>query len=125
MNKPFSSGPAMRAAIALVICAFVSVSVLAQPQGPGCGTFEVIEDTKIESRLFRKGAYQLHAVGISCEEVMGVDGLFAKFLALDDGEPLPEPWESLLGVVGAPKFVAGPGIGIRAQRISDQASPDL
>ncbi|MDG2088696.1 MAG: hypothetical protein P8J68_08150 [Arenicellaceae bacterium] len=50
---------------------------------------------------------------------IGRDGLFTKFLSLGDDVPLPEPWESLIGVVGARKFVAGPGIGIRAQRISD------
>ncbi|MDG2088192.1 MAG: hypothetical protein P8J68_05570 [Arenicellaceae bacterium] len=97
----------------------VSVSVSAQPQVPPCGTLKVSKDTKIETRLFQKGTYQIHAVGISCKEVIGRDGLFAKFLSLGDDVPLPEPWESLIGVVGARKFVAGPGIGIRAQRISD------
>ena len=97
----------------------VSVSVSAQPQVPPCGTLRVSKDTKIETLLFQKGTYQIHAVGISCKEVIGRDGLFAKFLSLGDGVPLPEPWESLIGVVGAPKFVAGPRIGIRAQRISD------
>jgi hypothetical protein len=78
-----------------IVTIAVSVSVSAQPQVPPCGTLRVSKDTKIETRLFQKGTYQIHAVGISCKEVIGRDGLFAKFLSLGDGVPLPEPWESL------------------------------
>ena len=108
-------GAMLVAAVAIV----VSGSVSAQPQGPSCGTYNVLKDTKIETRLFLKGTYRLHSTGISCEEVVGEDGLFAKFLSLGDETPLPEPWKSLIGAVGAPKFAIGPGVGFRAQRISD------
>jgi len=97
----------------------LSGAVSSQPQTPSCGAFEVLEDTMIETRLFRKGIYVLHSIGVPCEEVVGEDGLFAKFLRLGDEMPLPEPWESLTEAVGAPKFATGPGYGFRTQRISD------
>ena len=119
MRKLFYSAGVKLAAIVATIAIVTSGPVSAQPQGPSCGTFTVLKDTKVETRLFPKGAYRIHAIGVSCEEVIGEDGLFAKFLGLGDGTPLPEPWESLIGAVGAPKFAAGPGVGFRAQRISD------
>jgi hypothetical protein len=73
----------------------------------------------IETRLFPKGTYVVHSIGVSCEEVLGEDGLFATFLSLGDAVSLPEPWKSLTEAIGAPKFAAGPGVGFRAQRISD------
>ena len=110
----------MREAFVIAAATIVlSGAVSAQPQTPSCGTFEVLEDTIVETRLFSKGTYVLHSIGVPCEEVIGEDGLFAKFLSLGDETPLPEPWKSLTEAVGAPKFATGPGFGFRAQRISD------
>lgn len=91
----------------------------AGPQTPSCGTFEVSEDETIDGRVFAKGTYRLHAFGISCAKVRGKYGLFDQFLSQDDTAPLPKPWRSLVGAVGAPKFAAAPGVGFRAERISD------
>jgi hypothetical protein len=95
-----------------------SGAVAAGPQGPSCGTFRVREDQKIEGRLFPKGTYRLNAMGLSRAKVAGKYGLFDQFLGQDDATPLPKPWESLIGAVGAPKFSAAPGVGFRAQRIA-------
>ncbi len=111
-----------RKGVTLVVTAVAIVAsgaAYAQPQGPNCGRFKVFEDTKIESRLFSKGNYQLHAIGVSCAEVAGENGFFAKFLSLGEGVPLPGPWKFLVGAVGAPKFAIRPGVGFRAQRVSD------
>jgi hypothetical protein len=90
----------------------------AGPQTPSCGTFKVLNDETIDGREFPKGTYQLNAFGISCGKVRGTYGLFDQFLSQDATTPLPKPWQSLAGAVGAPKFTAGPGVGFRAQRIS-------
>jgi len=50
---------------------------------------------------------------------MGYAGLFNQFLQLEDDEALPNSWRFLEDAVGAPKFVSGPGVGFRVQRISD------
>jgi hypothetical protein len=68
---------------------------------------------------FPAGSYQINTFGVSCEEVMGDEGLFNKFLQLEDTDELPEPWSHLEGAVGAPKFVTGPGVGFRAQLLAD------
>jgi hypothetical protein len=104
------------ATIALTIA--TSGAVSAGPQGPSCGTWKVLKDEKIDNRLFPKGTYRLNAFGISCAKVSGKYGLFDQFLNQDDSTPLPKPWKSLTGAVGAPKFSAAPGVGFRAQRIS-------
>jgi len=111
------SATATRFVLLLVLSASV---VLAQgPQGPSCGTFVVHKDTKIENRLFLKGTYQVNTMGISCEKVMGQYGLFDQFLSQEAATPLPKPWKSLSEAIGAPKFAAAPGVGFRAQRVSD------
>jgi hypothetical protein len=89
------------------------------PQTPPCGTFEVVTTELIAGQKFLPGQYQINAFGIPCEEVMGDTGLFSQFLLLKDDEDLPEPWRFLEGAVGAPKFVSGPAVGFRVQRISD------
>ena len=104
------------ATAALTIAASGAVS--AGPQGPSCGTWKVRNDERIDSLLFPKGTYRLNAFGISCAKVSGKYGLFDQFLSQDDSTPLPKPWKSLTGAVGAPKFSAAPGVGFRAQRIS-------
>jgi hypothetical protein len=92
----------LRKGVTLAVTAVAIVAsgaVYAQPQGPNCGKFKVFKDTKIESRLFPKGNYQLHVIGVSCAEVAGENRLFAKFLSLGEGVPLPRPWKSLVGAV--------------------------
>lgn len=91
----------------------------AGPQTPPCGTFEVTKAEVVSGQQFSKGKYQINSFGISCDEVMGNTGLFSKFLQLEDNEALPEPWSFLEGAVGAPKFISGPAVGFRVQRISD------
>ena len=56
---------------------------------------------------------------MTCEEVMGEEGLFNTFLHLGDNDVLPEPWSYLEGAVGALKFVKSPEVGFRAERIAD------
>ena len=91
------------------------------PQTPPCGIFEVARTEIVSGQQFLKGRYQINTFGISCDEVMGEEGLFSKFLQLEDNEALPDPWRFLEGAVGAPKFVSGsaPGVGFRVQMISD------
>ena len=96
-----------------------SGAVSAGPQGPNCGTWKVRNDERIDNLLFPKGTYRLNAFGKSCATVSVKYGLFDQFLSQDDSTPLPKPWKSLTGAVGAPKFSAAPGIGFRAERISD------
>ncbi len=72
----------------------------------------------ISGQEFAAGEYQINAMGISCDEVMGETGLFSQFLGLEDNEPLPAPWSYLEGAVGAPKFVSGAAVGFRVQRIT-------
>ncbi len=91
----------------------------AGPKTPPCGIVEVITDEVIAGVRFPKGKYQINVIGISCEEVMGEEGLFNKFLQLGDNEVLPEPWSYLKGAVGAPKFVKGPGVGFRVARVAN------
>lgn len=113
-----------RATVLLLLVAACMFSLAAQgPQTPSCGTFAVRHDTAVDNRLFPKGTYRVHAIGISCEKVMGQYGLFDQFLSQEPGAPLPKPWKSLIGAVGAPKFAAAPGVGFRVQRISDQTAP--
>jgi hypothetical protein len=83
--------------------------------------FEVARTEIVSGQQFLKGQYQINTFGISCDEVMGEEGLFSRFLQLGDNEELPEPWRFLEGAVGAPKFVSGsaPGVGFRVQMISD------
>lgn len=89
------------------------------PKTPPCGIVEVTTDEVIAGVQFPKGKYQINVFGMSCEEVMGEEGLFNKFLQLGDNDALPEPWSYLEGAVGAPKFVKGPGVGFRVERVAD------
>jgi hypothetical protein len=89
------------------------------PQTPACGIVEVTTSELIAGIEFPAGRYQINTFGISCEEVMGDKGLFNTFLQLEDTDELPEPWSHLEGAVGAPKFVTGPGVGFRAERLAD------
>ena len=97
----------------------------AGPQTPPCGIFEVTKAEVVSGQQFPTGRYQINTFGISCDEVMGNAGLFSQFLELDDDADLPTPWRFLEGAVGAPKFVSGPGVGFRVQRISDLLSTFL
>ena len=96
----------------------ISSSVAGGPKTPSCGTYKVLKNETIAGQAFPKGTYVLHAIGLSCNKVIGKKGLFAKFLNLPDNAALPSPWIYLAGAIGAPKFSAGQGIGFRAQRIS-------
>lgn len=89
------------------------------PQTPACGIVEVTTSELIAGVEFPPGRYQINTFGIPCDEVMGDEGLFNTFLQLDDNDKLPEPWSHLKGAVGAPKFVTGPGVGFRAERLAD------
>ncbi|MBK6480168.1 MAG: hypothetical protein IPF93_18445 [Saprospiraceae bacterium] len=91
----------------------------AGPQTPSCGIVEVKTNEMIAGQQFPKGQYQINVIGMSCEEVMGDEGLFSKFLQLGDNDLLPEPWSYLKGAVGAPKFVKRPGVGFRVERVAD------
>ncbi|MEN9595479.1 MAG: hypothetical protein RLY23_1962 [Actinomycetota bacterium] len=88
------------------------------PKTPPCGNYQVTKLEIISGQEFAAGEYQINAMGISCDEVMGETGLFSQFLALEDNEPLPAPWKYLEGAVGAPKFVSGSAVGFRVQRIA-------
>lgn len=96
----------------------INPAVAGGPQTQSCGTYKVSKNETIAGQAFPKGIYILHAIGISCDKVIGKKGLFAMFLILPDNATLPKPWIYLAGAVGAPKFSAGQGIGFRAQRIS-------
>ena len=58
-------------------------AVSAQPQRPSCGRFEFLEDTMVETRLFRKGTCVIHSIGVPCEEVLGADGFSQGFSVLE------------------------------------------
>ena len=88
------------------------------PKTPPCGIVEVTTDEVIVGVQFPKGDYQINVFGMSCEEVMGEEGLFNQFLQLGANDSLPEPWSHLEGAVGAPKFVKGPEVGFRVEKIN-------
>lgn len=89
------------------------------PKTPPCGIVEVKTNEVIAGHQFPKGQYKVNVIGISCEEIMGKEGIFNKFLQLGNNEKLPEPWRYLEGAVGAPKFVKDSGVGIRVERVAD------
>ena len=89
------------------------------PKTPPCGIVEVKTNEVIVGVQFPKGKYQINVIGMSCEDIMGAEGLFSKFLQLGDNDVLPEPWSYLKRAVGAPKFVKGPGVGFRVERVAD------
>jgi hypothetical protein len=79
----------------------------------------MLGDAMIDGRLFSKGKYQLNTFGISCAEVLGLDGILGNILGLGKNDSLPAPWTSLLEAVGAPKFQSGPSTGFRLQKLAD------
>ncbi|HEY5662643.1 MAG TPA: hypothetical protein VIS05_01270 [Ilumatobacter sp.] len=93
-------------------------STPAGPRVPPCGTFDLAGAEIIAGLEFPAGTYLIHAFGIPCDDVIGADGVFGRFVDLADDEPLPAPWRHLDGAVGAPKFVTGPAQGFRVQRIA-------
>ena len=105
-------------ALSLIPTQSHAASHAAGPQVPPCGTHKVSKNQIIAGQEFPKGIYQIHAFGISCSKVLGLKGLFKKFLRLKDQDPLPKPWKYLSDAVGAPKFSSGPGVGFRVDLIS-------
>ena len=103
----------------ILVCCISFSSYGQGPQTPPCGIVEVTTIEVIAVVQFPKGQYQINVIGMSCEEVMGEKGLFSQFLKLNNNDELPEPWRYLKGAVGAPKFVMGPGVGFRVERIAD------
>ena len=105
--------------LSILLCG-ISFSTYGQgPKTPPCGIMEVKTNEVIAGHQFLKGKYKINVIGMSCEEVMGDTGLFKMFLQLEDNDALPETWRYLEGAVGAPKFVKGPGIGFRVERVAD------
>jgi len=104
----------------------VTPFTLAQgPAVPACGIANLYSSVEIDSRLFEKGSYRVHAFGMGCDEVMGSSGLFEQFMDLSDSQPLPSPWISLSDAIGAPKFSAAAGVGFRVERLSDLSYSEL
>lgn len=89
------------------------------PQLPSCGNISILADSIIDGRQFQKGIYQLNTFGISCEEVVGLNGILGVVLGLRKEDSLPAPWSSLTGAVGAPKFSTSADIGFRLQKIEE------
>jgi hypothetical protein len=103
-----------------ILLSGISFSTYGQgPQTPPCGIVEVTTNEVIAGVQFLKGQYKINVIGMSCDEVMGEEGLFSKFLQLGNNDVLPEPWSYLKGAVGAPKFVKWPGVGFRVERVAD------
>jgi len=107
--------------LGLLSCTKDEVSQTQGPQTPACGFVQVLTDEVIAGVQFPKGKYQINVFGMTCEEVMGDNGLFSQFLQLGDNDPLPTPWIHLKDAVGAPKFVKSTStkVGFRAQRVGD------
>lgn len=105
--------------LSILLCG-ISFSTYGQgPKTPPCGIVEVTTDKVIAGVHFQKGQYKINVIGMSCDEVMGKEGLFNTFLQLGDNDVLPAPWRHLEGAVGAPKFVKGQGVGFRVERVAD------
>lgn len=90
------------------------------PKTPPCGIAEVKSNKVIAGVEFPKGKYKINVIGIACEEVMGEIGLFNQFLQLKENDQLPNPWRHLKAAVGATKFVKGPGVGFRVERVNEK-----
>ena len=107
--------------LSLSSCIKDEVNQTPGPQTPACGFVQVLTDEVIAGVQFPKGKYQINVFGLTCEEVMGVNGLFSLFLQLGDNDPLPAPWIHLKDAVGAAKFVksTSTNVGFRAQRVGD------
>ncbi len=103
---------------AIVAAAAIGTPAASAAQLKSCGSFKLLRNDKIANHAIAKGTYRLAALGVSCEVVAGDYGLFDQFLAQDDSRSLPKPWSSPVAI-GQPKFAAKPGVGFRAQRISD------
>jgi hypothetical protein len=105
--------------LSILLCGISFCTYGQGPKTPPCGIVEVTTDEMITGVQFPKGQYKINVIGMSCGGVMGDTGLFNKFLQLGDNAALPEPWKYLKGAVGAPKFVKGPGVGFRVERVAD------
>ena len=44
----------------------------AGPQSPSCGTYKVTKNEIIAGQKFPMGTYQIHAMGIACNKVLGL-----------------------------------------------------
>ncbi len=95
------------------------------PKTPPCGIAEVKTNKVIAGVKFPKGKYKINVIGIACEEVMGKTGLFSQFLQLKENDQLPKPWRYLKAAVGAPKFVKGPGVGFRVERVYEKNTKNI
>ena len=105
--------------LSILLCGISFFTYGQGPKTPPCGIVEVTTNEVIAGVQFPKGKYKINVIGLSCEEVMGENGLFSKFLQLGDNDVLPEPWSYLKGALGAPKFVKGPGVGFRVERVGN------
>lgn len=109
--------------VSLMLSAGLISSVQAQgPQLPSCGNISFLADSTIDGTEFTKGIYQLNTFGISCEEVVGINGILGFLLRMSKDDRLPSPWYSLKEAIGAPKFSKSAAIGIRLQKIDDLPS---
>lgn len=117
----------MRSSItaALVLCLVPVQAHAAVPELPSCGKYTVSKNQIIAGREFSKGKYQIQVYGISCSRVLGKNGLFRKFLKLNDQDQLPKPWKHISGSAGTSRFSSGPGVGFRVNLIStlDKSDP--
>jgi hypothetical protein len=105
--------------LSILLCGLCFSTYGQGPQTPSCGIVEVRTNQVIAGVQFPKGHYNINVIGMSCEEVIGEEGLFSKFLQLEDNDKLPDQWRYLKGAVGAPKFVRGPGVGFRVEQVAD------
>ena len=108
-----------------ILC-FIAFSSNGQgPQTPPCGIAEVKTNKVIAGVKFPKGKYKINVIGIACDEVMGETGLFSQFLQLKKNDQLPKQWRYLKAAVGAPKFVKGPGVGFRVERVYEENTKNI
>jgi len=123
LSKVWGKTPYETLVFSLACCALFGIfPAQAQPLLPSCGNINLLGDSVIDGRLLSKGTYQLNTFGMSCEEVVGLNGILGNILSLGKDGSLPAPWTSLLDAVGAPKFASGPGAGFRLQKLDDLPS---
>ena len=111
--------------LSLSSCTKDDVSQTPGPQTTACGFVQVLTNEVISGVQFQKGKYQINVFNITCGEVMGDMGLFSQFLQLGDNDPLPAPWIHLKDAVGAPKFVKGPGVGFRVEKVYEKNTKNI
>ena len=108
----------------LLVVLFISAGLISSanaqgPQLPSCGNISILADSVIDGRQFKKGIYQLNTFGISCKEVVGLNGIVGVILGFGKDDKLPAPWSSLSAAVGAPKFSVSAAVGFRLQKIEE------